>query len=120
MGNTKIINESGGPHEKYRCKVPIGVAYGSDIDKVREILMDIAQGEPQVCASPEPRVRFRVFGASSLDFDLLIWIEKPVLRGRVIDILNCEIYQKFIEHNIEIPYAKQDLYIKEFPSREHS
>ncbi|PCJ22403.1 MAG: mechanosensitive ion channel protein [SAR86 cluster bacterium] len=117
MGNTKIINESGGPHEKYRCKVSVGVAYGTDIDKVREILMEIALAEADVCADPEPKVRFRTFGASSLDFDLLIWIDQPVLRGKVVDTLNCEIYRKFIEHNIEIPYSKQDLYIKEFPSK---
>ena len=118
MGNTKIINESGGPHEKYRCKVSVGVAYGSDIDKVREILMTIAQADEQVCKDPEPQVRFRLFGASSLDFDLLVWITKPVLRGRVVDSLNCAIYRAFNEHNIEIPYSKQDLYIKELPSGE--
>jgi len=116
MGNTKIINESGGRHEKYRCKITVGVAYGSDIDKVREILLGIARAEDIVCTDPQPQVRFRLFGASSLDFDLLVWINKPVLRGRVVDSLNCEIYRKFIEHNIEIPYSKQDLYIKEFPS----
>ena len=118
MGNTKIINESGGPHEKYRCKVSVGVAYGTDIDKVREILMDIAHAEEIVCSDPEPKVRFRMFGASSLDFDLLVWINKPILRGSVVDKLNCEIYRKFIEHNIEIPYSKQDLYIKELPSQD--
>jgi small-conductance mechanosensitive channel len=62
-------------------------------------------------------VRFRLFGASSLDFDLLVWISRPVLRGSVVDKLNCEIYHKFMEHDIEIPYSKQDLYIKELPSQ---
>ena len=118
MGNTKIINESGGPHEKYRCRISVGVAYGTDIDKVREILLDIAHAEEIVCSNPEPKVRFRLFGASSLDFDLLVWISRPVLRGSVVDKLNCEIYHKFIEHNIEIPYSKQDLYIKELPSQD--
>ena len=118
MGNTKIINESGGPHEKFRCSVAVGVAYGSDIDLVRSILVNIAIAEETVCADPEPRVRFRVFGASSLDFDLLVWIEKPMLRGRVVDILNTEIYHQFRDNNVEIPYSKQDLYIKELPSKE--
>lgn len=118
MGNTKIINESGGPHEKFRCAIAIGVAYGSDIDLVRSILMDIALAEDYVCKDPEPRVRFRVFGASSLDFELLVWIEKPVLRGRVVDILNSEIYRQFRTNNVEIPYSKQDLYIKELPSKD--
>jgi MscS family membrane protein len=117
MGNTKIINESGGPHEKFRCSIAVGVAYGSDIDLVRSILVNIAIAEETVCADPEPRVRFRVFGASSLDFDLLVWIEKPMLRGRVVDILNTEIYHQFRDNNVEIPYSKQDLYIKELPAK---
>ncbi|MDH5354459.1 MAG: mechanosensitive ion channel family protein [Gammaproteobacteria bacterium] len=115
MGNTKVINESGGPAEKYRIRIAVGVAYGSDIDQVREILMNIALNNEAVCDDPEPRVRFRQFGASSLDFELLGWIDQPVLRGRVIDALNCEIYKAFIKEKIEIPYSKQDLYIKEMP-----
>jgi small-conductance mechanosensitive channel len=115
MGNTKIINESGGPNEKYRIRIAIGVAYGSDIDLVRTILMDIAIEDGAICSDPEPRVRFRTFGASSLDFELLGWIDEPVLRGRVIDSINCQIYKRFIEEKIEIPYSKQDIYIKELP-----
>ncbi|MBT8436578.1 MAG: mechanosensitive ion channel family protein [Gammaproteobacteria bacterium] len=118
MGNTMIINESGGPYEKYRIRVAVGVAYGSDIDKVRDILMDIALNDENVCEDPERRVRFRTFGPSSLDFELLCWIEKPVLRGRVLDVLNCKVYKRFIEEKIEIPYSKHDLYIKQMPSGE--
>jgi MscS family membrane protein len=117
MGNTKIINESGGPHEKFRVRVKIGVAYGSDIDLVRKVLMEIAIDADSVCDDPEPRVRLRNFGPSSLDFELLCWIDQPVLRGRVLDALNCTVYKRFIEENIEIPYAKQDLYIKEMPTK---
>lgn len=117
MGNSKIINESGGPHEKSRCRVPIGVAYNADIDLVRSVLMAIAISEDMVCAQPEPRVRFRRFSGSALDFELLVWIDKPALKGRLIDILNCEIFKKFKENNIEIPYSKHDLYIKEMPSQ---
>lgn len=116
MGNTKIINESGGLHEKFRIAVRVGVAYGTDIDKVRDILMSVGENNSDTCQDPEPKVRFRQFGGSSLDFDLLCWVEKPVLRGRVLDSLNCEVYKAFNNANIEIPYAKQDVYIKEMPS----
>ena len=115
MGNTMIINESGGPEEKFRIRVAVGVAYGSDIDKVRDILMEIALSDENVCEEPEPRVRFRRFGPSSLDFELLCWVEQPVLRGRVLDILNSKVYKRFIEESIEIPYSKHDLYIKQMP-----
>lgn len=116
MGNSKIINESGGPDERSRCRVPIGVAYDTDIDLVRTVLMSIATQQEMVCVDPEPRVRFRRFSGSALDFELLVWIDKPALKGRLIDSLNSEILKKFRENNIEIPYSKQDLYIKEMPS----
>jgi len=116
MGNTKIINESGGRHEKFRITIQVGVAYGSDIDKVRDILMQVGESNQQVCSVPEPRVRFRKFGASSLDFDLLCWVAQPVLRGLVIDSLNCAVYKAFQQNSIEIPYSKHDIFIKEMPS----
>jgi len=117
MGNSKVVNESGGPHEKFRIRTKVSVAYGSDIDQVLDILMDIGQQEPLICHNPEPRVRFRTFGASGLDIELLGWVDRPELRGRVIHALNCSIYKRLTAEGIEIPYAKQDLYIKEFPER---
>ena len=115
MGNTRISNESGGPHEKFRVQVKVGVAYGSDIDQVKSILMAVAAEESQVCDEPEPRVRFRSFGASSLDIELLVWVENPELRGRVLDALNTTIYKRFNASGIEIPYSKHDVFIKEMP-----
>lgn len=115
MGNTRISNESGGPHEKYRLNIKVGVAYGSDIDHVRSVLMDVATNEKEVCSDPEPRVRFRAFGNSSLDIELLCWVEIPEVRGRVLDTLNTAVYKRFIDEGIEIPYSKHDLYIKEMP-----
>lgn len=117
MGNSRISNESGGPHVKYRLNVSVGVAYGSDVDQVRALLMEIAEKEKGVCDDPEPRVRFRTFGASSLDIDLLCWVETPEVRGRVLDSLNTTIYKRFNDENIEIPYSKQDVYIKEMPGK---
>ena len=117
MGNTKIINESGGPHTKYRIRQKVGVAYGSDIDLVKATLMKVAQENNGVCEDPEPRVRFRRFGDSSLDFELLAWVDEPVLRGRVLDALNTEVYRQFQENNIEIPFTQQDIYIKSWPEK---
>lgn len=115
MGNTRISNESGGPHEKYRLNVKVGVAYGSDIDQVKELLIAVATNEKEVCDDPEPRVRFRSFGDSCLDIELLCWVEIPEVRGRVLDALNTSIYKSFNAEGIEIPYSKHDLYIKEMP-----
>ncbi len=112
IGNAKITNESGGPSEKHRVSVAIGVAYGSDIDKVRSILYKIAEKNENVCSDPGPKVRFRTFGDSSLDFQLLCWIEKPGFRGHVIDELNTAIYKEFNKQNIEIPFPQRDINLK--------
>ncbi len=116
MGNTTIVNESGGPHQKYRIRVKIGLAYGSDIDLARECLLEIATSDPAVCSDPPPKVRFRLFGPSSLDFELLCWVDEPILSGRVLDALNSSVYKRFQDQNIEIAYSKHDLYIKEMPT----
>jgi len=118
MGTTKIINESGGPYKKFRIRVKTGVAYGSDIDQVKEILLQVANAEQKVCADPQARVRFRSFGNSSLDLELLCWVDDPSLRGNVVDALLTDIYKAFNKHGIEIPYSKQDVYIKSLPDRE--
>jgi small-conductance mechanosensitive channel len=112
MGNVKINNESGGPSEKYRIRIKLGVAYGSDIDKVQSLLLDVAESQPDVCQTPSPRVRFRAFGDSSLDHELLCWVEQPVLRGRVSHALNTEIYRRFLKEGIEIPFPQRDIHIR--------
>ena len=119
IGNTRVVNESGGPYEKFRIRVPVGVAYGSDIDQVKRILLDVAQSEPEVCDEPEPRARFRRFGNSSLDFELLCWVVNPEFRGRVLDAVNSSIYKRFMSEGIEIPYSKHDVFIKELPKQKH-
>ena len=115
MGNTQVINQSGGPQPKFRIRVKIGLAYGTDLDYVRELLVNIALDEPLICDDPKPRVRFRNFGASSLDFELLGWITDPELRGRTLDRLHMAIYHCFETEKIEIPYAKYDIHVKELP-----
>jgi len=115
MGNAKIINEAGGPPKRYRVRTNVGVAYGSDIDKVMHILEQIGESHDSVLSFPKPRVRFRKFGDSSLDFDLLCWIDQPIKRGLVVHDLNCEIYRQFAASGIVIPFPQRDLHIKEMP-----
>jgi small-conductance mechanosensitive channel len=115
MGNVKINNETGGPHEKYRIRIKVGVAYGSDIDKVQSVLLDVAKMNSEVCQTPAPRVRFRSFGDSSLHHELLCWVGEPVLRGRVSHALNSEVYKQFLKEGIEIPFPQQDVHIKSAP-----
>lgn len=115
IANGKIINESGGPSTRTRLRVIISVAYGSDVEEVCAILQKIGDEHPETCSHPGPRVRMRGFGASGLNFELLCWIDSPPNRGRVSHELNIEVYNAFAANGIEIPYAKTDLYIKEWP-----
>lgn len=112
IANARIVNESGGPSEQERIRVKVGVAYGTDIDAVQEILLEIAGDCADVSATPEPRVRFRAFGESSLDFELLCWIHEPVLRGRALDSLHRAVYQRFADAGIEIPFPQRDVWIR--------
>ena len=87
IGTTKIINESGGPFVRHRIRVPIGVAYSSDIDKVVETLKGIASENQYMVDEPAPRVRLRGFGDSSINLELLGWINNPADRGLTVDRL---------------------------------
>ena len=77
--------------------------------------MEIAEAADNIEKDPEPRVRFRTFGDSGLNFELLCWVAEPVLRGRVSDSLNEAVYNKFLEENIEIPFPQRDVNIRSLP-----
>ncbi|TVP57508.1 MAG: mechanosensitive ion channel family protein [Gemmatimonadales bacterium] len=112
MANSKIINESGGRWIKFRTRLKVGVAYGSDVDQVTELLERIARQHDSVCGDPEARVRMRGFGDSSLDFELLCWVNHPSERGRVTHELFMEIYKGLGREGIEIPFPQRDLWVR--------
>lgn len=115
MGASKIVNEAGGPPKRYRIRTRVTVAYGSNIALVDETLHAVASTNEDALKWPEPRVRFRTFGDSGLEYELLCWIERPADRGRVLHELNSEIYHRFAAAEIRIPPPQRDLYIKEMP-----
>jgi MscS family membrane protein len=110
IANTKIINESA-PIPNFRVRIRIGVAYGSDIEIVEKTLTEIASENENILKEPEPRARFREFGESSLNFELLCWIKEPALRGLTVHELNKAIYKKFNEEGIKIPFPQRDIHI---------
>ena len=98
---------------RVRFRVPIGVAYGSDVRKVEKLLLEVAKENPDVLEQPAPVVRFLEFGDSSLKLELRAWSSTLVHRkGRLISSLNFGIYEKFAEHKIEIPFPQYDLHLK--------
>jgi small-conductance mechanosensitive channel len=116
IGNSTIINEAGGPPAQHRIRVAVGVAYGSDVDHVIETLQQVAVANAAILSNPEPRVRFRLFGDSSLNFELLGWIADPADRGRVKHELNCAVYKALAANKIEIPFPQRDLHVRTMPA----
>ena len=100
-------------------RVAVGVAYGSDLDHVIETLEGVARENSAILEAPAPRVRFRAFGDSSLNFELLGWIADPGDRGRLQHELNCAIYKALQRENIEIPFPQRDLHVRTMPATDN-
>jgi len=98
---------------KVRFRVPVGVAYGSDIEKVRTALIEAAAEVPHTLEDPAPSVFFVEFGNSSLNFELVAWSDQMSARPRRYrSDLNFAIERKFREAGIEIPFPQRDLHIR--------
>jgi len=116
IANAKVINESGGPYEKTRVAITVGVAYGSDIDRVREVLLEAALSVECVVHDPAPRVRFVEMGDSALIFRVQGWIDEPAQRGICIDGLNTAIYKALGQADIEIPFPQRVVHVAPPPT----
>jgi len=97
---------------KIRIHVAVGVAYGSDIETVTGVLLEVAEREPLVLAQPKPEVFFKEFGDSSLNFELLAWIDQPQQHFRVRSRLNYAIDAAFRRAGVTIPFPQRDLHVK--------
>ena len=97
---------------KVRIHVPVGVSYGADVELVAETLLEVGRAHPEVLSDPEPQMQFLAFGDSSLNFDLLVWIEDPTRQYFVISDLNFAIVQAFRERDITIPFPQRDLHVR--------
>ncbi|GMR21696.1 MAG: mechanosensitive ion channel [Acidobacteriota bacterium] len=109
--NQTVINWSHGD-PRIRVHVPVGVAYGSDVELVTETLLAVAREQPDVLPAPESEVRFLEFGDSSLNFELLVWSDEPPNYHRLRSKLNYAIDAAFRDKGVEIPFPQRDLHIK--------
>ncbi|MGV3464876.1 MAG: mechanosensitive ion channel family protein [Heyndrickxia sp.] len=111
----KVVNRSFSD-PRIRLSIPLNVAYGTDVEKVRDLLMEVAREEslvsPAVLLDPEPFVNFAGFGDSSLNFELSIMISDPNQLGTIKSNINFRINKLFIENKIEMPFPQRDLHIK--------
>ncbi len=114
--NSQFINQSvtnwshGDPN--IRVHVPVGVAYGSDVDLVTRTLEDVAAKTDHVLKNPSPEVRFNEFGDSSLNFELLIWSDDPPGHLQLRSRLNYAIDAEFRRHGIEIPFPQRVVHLE--------
>src|SRR6266480_364155 len=115
--NTKFIDSPvtnwtyGDPRVRFR--IPVGVAYGSDIRKVSDALVAAGRSNPHVLDDPAPSVFLKEFGASSINFELVVWSSEMSHRpSRFKSDLNFAIEEKLREAGIEIPNPQRDLHIR--------
>ena len=96
-----------------RIILPVGVAYGSDVQLVKKLLLQAASECPEISRDPKPQALFLLFGASSLDFELRVFLPQVEGRSAIKDKLNTRIEQLFTEHQIEIPFPQMDIHVRE-------
>ena len=102
--------------DEVRFRVPVSVAYGSDVRLVERLLLEVARDCDDVLREPESAVRFLAFGDSGLHFEVWVWSSsllhrKPVL----ISELNFAIYDKFAAAGVQIPFPQRDLHVRTWP-----
>ncbi len=95
-----------------RIHLPVGVAYHSDVNVVRDALLEAAKECPNVLPSPAPQVFFKAFGDSALDFELLVWIvdpsKSPVIQSQMYFLMEASLRK----YEIEIPFPQRDLHLR--------
>lgn len=106
----KVTNWSYGGDRTLRLRIPIGVDYGTDIETVENILLEIAEGEEKVLSDPEPQVFFKEHADSSLNFELRVWIPDPRDRIIVKDNIRRKIDKRLNEAGIGIPFPQTDVH----------
>jgi small-conductance mechanosensitive channel len=99
---------------RVRFRLPVGVAYGSDVNKVRDALIAAGREHPATLSDPAPNAYLEKFGTSSIDFELIVWSEKMSYRPRRFKSdLNFLIEKHLREAGIKIPCPQRDLHIKD-------
>ena len=113
--NSKLVSDNvinwSYNREASNFKIEIGVAYGSDLDKVKSLLETAVSSHPDVLKDPFPIVRFMNFGESSLDFDILFYTNNMMQIDFIKSDIRFAINRTFREHNISIPFPQRDVHV---------
>lgn len=100
------------PEPKSRVVIPFGVAYGTDIEKVKRIVLKEIKSVKGFTPEPAPSVKFLEMGSSSLNFKAFFFVESYKERFAAIDEANTKIYNTLNKNNIEIPFPQMDIHMK--------
>jgi small-conductance mechanosensitive channel len=107
-----VVNWSHGD-PTVRTRLPVGVAYGTDVEKLRSLLLEVAVADPDILKKPEPEVLFVGYGDSAINFELAVWsttvLDKPL---RFKSRLYYAIHKTLETHKIEIPFPQRDLHLR--------
>ena len=110
---TNYIINYAEPDEKLRITIPVSVAYGTDMEKVKRIILEIANDAAEktgyILSDPAPKVFFTELGGSSLNLTLYAWARKYNLSDEVKDAINSRIIERFAAEGIEIPFPQMDI-----------
>ena len=100
-----------------RLKIPVSIAYSSDVRKAMSLCEEAARQTPRIIATPPPICLLVAFGNSSVDLELRAWINDPVngVKNVKSDVL-LRIWESFHEEGITIPYPQRDIHIRSMPS----
>lgn len=109
---TDIVINWSHNEKKTRFHVDVGVAYGSDVEKVSKVLLQCAVAQDKISPSPIPFVRFNDFGDSSLDFQLFFWTTETFSVEFIKSEIRYNIDAAFRKNGIHIPFPQRDIYIK--------
>ena len=110
--SSKVTNWSYGD-PKVRIRLPVGVAYGTDPERLRRLLVEVAHEHPMVLRDPVPELFFSGFGDSSLNFELAVWTSEMASKPRRFrSELNYAVERKLRENQIEIPFPQRDLHLR--------
>lgn len=115
--NSKLVSETvinwSHNDRKVRFRIPVQVAYGSDVRKVERLLLDVAAANADVLDNPAPVVRFVEFGESGLQMELRAWSTTLIHRkGLLISNLNFGIYERFAAEGVEIPFPQRVVHFR--------
>lgn len=115
--NSKLITENvvnwTHSERRVRFKIPVTVGFSTDPRKLETVLLEAANEVSDILTSPPPGVRFIGFGENGLEFELRAWTTSLVhRRGKFVSQINFAIYDKFKEHEIEVPNPQRDVHIR--------